>query len=505
MARKSLVVMGFLLCGSVTGLAQFVVTSSSPSDGAVSVPLSGTVSFTFNQPLDTSAHFGEDGYAAGLLYDADSLVIGEVAYSGDLRTMSLVVAHTANTDFVWVVIGARSQSGQTLALPYALNYTTAPTRGGYAVSGSVTYEGGSPAPGAIVALFDGPLFSDDEGNARSAAIALGAGGFSLPYVRNGVYWVVTAHDQNGDGEIEPETDLLGFYDSDADGQPDSLLVSGADVTGIQLELRQLFTSVTAREYLDQALTMAAEHVPDGQLRMVASGADTIGLDGTSFAWSYLFYSPSQDRSLNVIITSFFSVVDTQDAPQFPPNMREIPSDFVDSDVAVSVAEANGGSQFRALHPVEWRAARGAHFYWIYPQDTTRVFWMIEYGYEAPDSVYASWRAFIDIETGQLLYADPLAARESRPSEPRDFTLHQNHPNPFNPETAIQLDLARAAAVTLRVYDVQGRWVATLIDNKPLSAGMHVVSFDGAGLSSGVYLYRLDFPGGSQSRKMVLLK
>ncbi|MCH8568083.1 MAG: T9SS type A sorting domain-containing protein [Balneolales bacterium] len=85
-------------------------------------------------------------------------------------------------------------------------------------------------------------------------------------------------------------------------------------------------------------------------------------------------------------------------------------------------------------------------------------------------------------------------------------LDQNYPNPFNPITNIQFSLTEAQNVTLTVYDVMGRRVATLLDNQAHNTGTHTVSFDGSTLSSGIYLYRLQLPNGeSFTNKMMLVK
>ena len=89
--------------------------------------------------------------------------------------------------------------------------------------------------------------------------------------------------------------------------------------------------------------------------------------------------------------------------------------------------------------------------------------------------------------------------------PNSFSLYQNYPNPFNPSTQIQFDLARSMHVSLEIFNIVGQNVATLIDNERLDAGVQIVNFDAANLSSGVYVYTLRAEGLSQSRKMVLLK
>ncbi|MCC5942003.1 MAG: T9SS type A sorting domain-containing protein [Balneolaceae bacterium] len=88
--------------------------------------------------------------------------------------------------------------------------------------------------------------------------------------------------------------------------------------------------------------------------------------------------------------------------------------------------------------------------------------------------------------------------------PDNFTLHQNYPNPFNPTTVISYELPENSFVSLEVYDMVGRQVASLV-NGQVQAGMHQVNFDASGLSSGVYLYRLTAGNTVLSRRLTVLK
>lgn len=85
-----------------------------------------------------------------------------------------------------------------------------------------------------------------------------------------------------------------------------------------------------------------------------------------------------------------------------------------------------------------------------------------------------------------------------------FTLAQNHPNPFNPSTTISFSLPRASFVTLKIYNLLGEETATLM-NEQCAAGEHRVQWQPQDLPSGVYVYRLQAQGFSQSRKLVLLR
>jgi len=87
---------------------------------------------------------------------------------------------------------------------------------------------------------------------------------------------------------------------------------------------------------------------------------------------------------------------------------------------------------------------------------------------------------------------------------KQFNLSQNYPNPFNPTTTISYQLPSSNLVTLRVYDVLGNEITTLV-NANKSAGSHTVNFDGSNLSSGIYYIQFNSNGFRQTRKMMLMK
>ena len=88
--------------------------------------------------------------------------------------------------------------------------------------------------------------------------------------------------------------------------------------------------------------------------------------------------------------------------------------------------------------------------------------------------------------------------------PNKYVLEQNYPNPFNPVTKISFDLPKTGLVSLKVFDVLGKEVATLV-NEVKNPGSYIVDFDGASLSSGTYFYRLESNGFVSTKKMMLIK
>jgi hypothetical protein len=88
--------------------------------------------------------------------------------------------------------------------------------------------------------------------------------------------------------------------------------------------------------------------------------------------------------------------------------------------------------------------------------------------------------------------------------PTELHLEQNYPNPFNPSTTIRYELPSSGRVTLKILDLLGRQVKTLVDELQ-TAGTHSATFDAANIASGVYFYRLQLKGDVQTRKLIVLK
>jgi photosystem II stability/assembly factor-like uncharacterized protein len=103
-------------------------------------------------------------------------------------------------------------------------------------------------------------------------------------------------------------------------------------------------------------------------------------------------------------------------------------------------------------------------------------------------------------------SDPIipSVRDAPRGTPSEFALLQNYPNPFNPSTRILFEVPRSTFVVLKVFDVLGREVATLV-NEEMRPGRYERPFDGSGLASGVYFYRLHAGTFVQTKKLLLMK
>jgi hypothetical protein len=125
-----------------------------------------------------------------------------------------------------------------------------------------------------------------------------------------------------------------------------------------------------------------------------------------------------------------------------------------------------------------------------------------------DNLYYKLTA-VDNQGNESMPSEELHVSLTGVTDNRQFTidnykLYQNYPNPFNPTTKIKYQLPEISKVKLIVYDVLGREIRTLV-NEEKPAGTYEVEFDGKGLPSSVYIYRIETGKFSDTKKIVLLK
>jgi uncharacterized delta-60 repeat protein len=104
----------------------------------------------------------------------------------------------------------------------------------------------------------------------------------------------------------------------------------------------------------------------------------------------------------------------------------------------------------------------------------------------------------------IKYTTPIGIHQTNSIVTNDFELSDNYPNPFNPSTNINFNIPVSSLVKLKVYDINGKLVETLVDNK-LASGNYRVSFNPTNLASGIYLYSLEAGNFIQTKKMTLIK
>jgi hypothetical protein len=105
---------------------------------------------------------------------------------------------------------------------------------------------------------------------------------------------------------------------------------------------------------------------------------------------------------------------------------------------------------------------------------------------------------------RIALLNPNTAVENNSGIIPEFSLNQSYPNPFNPSTTISFTIPVKNNVILRIYDLNGKLVETLLE-KEIPAGNHSIQWNAEGLSSGIYFYKLDAGNFSAARKMLLMK
>ena len=109
------------------------------------------------------------------------------------------------------------------------------------------------------------------------------------------------------------------------------------------------------------------------------------------------------------------------------------------------------------------------------------------------------------DIGIIYYDTTLTSlNEDQTQIVNEYSLEQNYPNPFNPSTKISWQSPVSGWQTLKIYDVLGNLVETLLSDYR-EAGKHSIEFDAGGLSSGIYFYTLTSENFSQTKKMILLR
>lgn len=152
-----------------------------------------------------------------------------------------------------------------------------------------------------------------------------------------------------------------------------------------------------------------------------------------------------------------------------------PERFADSSIATAFAQAKQ-LNIRYIEP------------WNYEYQTRNI-----------DTLLHDFNLWVD-----SVFVVTSVGEERTNNLPPSFQLQQNYPNPFNPSTTIRFSLPQRSHVTLKVFDVLGREVATLV-NENLLAGRYSYNFDASNLSNGVYFYKIQASNYIETKKMILMR
>ncbi len=477
--------------------AQFTV-SITPANGSLNVPLNTTITLQFNQAFDSTK-----GFAYSNIQEW-----GDYSISSDRRTYSYEATLSPNTTYFLYIQNFQSETGDKQQTPIITYFTTASAFPNLSVSG-VVQSGENPTTSANSLVFisnNNPMQSDGSPDFVMATITDNSGNYTIPYLTNGSYYLMAAKEVDGIEGIDPREgdgpDVLSNVDS--------VVVNNANISGKTLTFKHKYTFAQARD-IASVLTIGNPGA-DSLRRVEAYNVDSTG---AARKWDFYYVGNMPNNSHRVKVDYFEN------------GIREIENGFAiflavvpifdpayaaNSTTFIANAENAGGREFRRSLPA------GGYFN-IYsmlgplinspftrqmPEQHT-AFWVANYikDWYVGEQLYTDGMIFIgDKITGQILKVTNVNNAIS--NSPEGFSLSQNYPNPFNPNTVISYRLSVVSDVTLKVYDLLGREIATLV-NEQKSAGIHSVTFNASNLPSGIYIYRLQAGKYTESKKMILMK
>jgi len=235
-------------------------------------------------------------------------------------------------------------------------------------------------------------------------------------------------------------------------------------------------------------------------------AENVNLNGEALRWKFKFVSfinESTPPQYIYLHSNYSDVVYDSISSRITTGDQIITDEWIDSDAAIEKAELLGGSTFRVNNPD----------YFIN---------MVLSQALIPDT-YPTWQIFYKSKSDptkklslKIDARDLNTWNDSDNNYPKEFSLSQNFPNPYNPVTKIKYSIpsplvppfikggTNGGFVTLKIYDILGNEVATLV-NEEQPAGEYEVDFDGNKLTSGIYFYTLRVGNFVKTKKMILIK
>jgi len=498
---------------SVGAFAQITVNGTEPANNSTNVPSSTVVKIWFSAPLDTTKTFEQ---FRGFITSIDT--IENRWYSADAETLYLAAKLNPSAAYFMMVYWVPGQGGSSISTPFRFEFTTAPSFSGYNVSGSVSSSTGGVSPAyAFVGLSSNSVVNT-EPHFIAGIVADGDGNFTIPHAPNGTFYPVAAKDFNSDGAIDPST-------GDPVGITGPIVINNADFNGLFITI-SVGEPMTFLAAVDSAAQFAGSKLPGFVLKYVETWrADSLGrgVEG----WEFYYYNSLKDSLYRVRPDNFGTAVEPLYMPWYQSKKHEkVLSNIAGAaspTVFVTNVEAAGGLAFRNQSVPDTLIFRRtlhlgqlSHEEQMWPiSDTSQLYWGARYQFDRQytrDSIQTIIAKYFvgDYATGNILAVTGVEGNETL-AKPVRYSLDQNFPNPFNPSTTISYQLSNVSFVTLKVYDMLGREVATLANGiRPV--GSFSVTWDALGIASGVYFYRLSAASTvnpavsfTQVKKMALLR
>ena len=424
--------------------------------------------------------------------------------------------YTKNPTLVLSIL--RRLFGATLALAYVV----------HTVALSQTYLNPSPVPLLTAGTYGALAYSGITGTASVTGdvgtITSGVGG---TITATGTNWNVTDPSHN----TQAQTDLFAAL-GNANGRTNDLTISNA--LGGQVLQRGVYTGSALDLASGTTLTLDAMLDPNAVFIIRSTSSLIVNTNSTvslihGAVWSNVFWYVGSDVTIfsgtifNGVVLAVSSITLNSTATEVIARLLANTGAVTINSTVVPVELVSfTGTANRTNANLHWSTATEARNYGFDVErrqtaDWTKVGFVAGAGSSSSprDYSFSDKNLSVGRYTYRLKQIDNSGAFSYHGSVeveigsvPQAFALTQNYPNPFNPTTMIQYDLAKAAQVSLKVYNLLGSEVATLVNDRQ-EAGSYTVSFNAnketASLSSGVYIYRLKAGSFVSTKKLVLMK
>lgn len=215
-------------------------------------------------------------------------------------------------------------------------------------------------------------------------------------------------------------------------------------------------------------------------------SDAVDTTGKSYYWTFKYDSLNIYFSLDSIYIEESNLYDYT-------GWGTVGNRWIDSDSAISVAEINGGKDFRNKHPDATISAR------LFGDSASPFpFWAIEYSSQSsPNEIV---KITLNGNDGSIF--PPMDVYSRHTFRPQNISLNQNYPNPFNSTTSISYNLDKLDHVTVSIYNISGQHLVTLVNGfKP--PGSNKVIWQAQNYPTGIYLYRLQTSELMTTKKLIL--
>ncbi len=496
--------------------AQITVVSTVPANNAKNIPLTTTLSVTFSEALDTVA-MENNNNGDSQFSNVDSVLFHW--YSADAKTMYAKVVLKAGEPYFIAFMYVKAKSGAILTTPFVTYFTTGADFPPYSVSGTVSSGSSGVLPeGSVVGLASKNVMEEEGGGGPPPFVGWtnvnSNGTFTVPYLKNGTYWPIAVKDADHDGSIKPE----GGADAFAFG--DSIIIKDGSFTNLNLTFIKMSPTML-HEVIADAETLAMKNLPVDRVLRRVSGYDVDTL-GRCSGWEFIYSINGNTQGKGVRVGNFDNKVYDIDYNYFNwiQMMKPITGlkSAATSATVIASADNAGGKLFRKL-PVppgaEMRvelsmndATRGWFGGGPGGYDTNKIYWNVAYVHNVQVTNDSSnWIDGVfylcDLSTGAVIASRTMGVG-TEGVLPSEYSLMQNFPNPFNPATSIRFVLPVSGRTTLKVYDLLGREVAELV-NERMEAGEYTVPFNAQKLTSGVYFYQLRSGTYVETKRMMLVK